>query len=143
LPYEGIGDLASGGRPKGALGWCVGSRDSGLRARGGLKGSQLPCRLLILPDAAAAAAALDGAKAALGNAVTGGTPQSASVGSGGTMTSGTSPDGSKGVTVLLFTQGKAFTTLEFDGPPNELAPPDFVIDVGQKQDTAIKNGLPG
>ena len=99
--------------------------------------------ILILPDADSAVSQLDLEKAALGNVVTGGTPAPASVGTGGTMVSGTSPDGSHAVTVLLFTEGKAFTNLEFDSPPNEPVPPEFVADVGQKQDTAIKNGLHG
>jgi hypothetical protein len=71
-----------------------------------------------------------------------GTPGPAGVGTGGTTVSGNSPDGSKGVTMLLFTEGKAFTTLKFDGPRNASAPPDFVTDVAQKQDTAIRTGLP-
>lgn len=98
--------------------------------------------ILILPDPSAAASALDSAKAALGSSVNG-TPGPADIGTGGTTVSGNSPDGSKSVTVLLFTAGRAFTTLEFDGPPDAAAPPDFVTDVGQKQVTAIKNGLPG
>jgi hypothetical protein len=47
------------------------------------------------------------------------------------------------VTVLLFTEGKAFAELEFDGPPDALVAPDFVTDIGQKQDAAIKKGLAG
>ena len=97
--------------------------------------------ILILPDASAAATALEDAKGALGTAVTG-TPQPAAVGTGGTMVSGTSPDGAKAVTMLLFTEGKAFTTLEFDSAPDDPVPPDGIIDIGQKQDNAIKNGLP-
>jgi len=99
--------------------------------------------ILILPDADTAVSELDLEKAALGNMVTGGTPVPAAVGTAGTMVSGTSPDGSKAVTVLLFTEGKAFTNLEFDSAPNDPVPPEFVTDVGQRQDTAIKNGLPG
>jgi len=57
------------------------------------------------------------------------------------MVSGSSPDGSKSVSVLLFTQGNAFATVEFDGPANDPVPPDMVIEIGQAQDTAIKNGL--
>jgi hypothetical protein len=98
--------------------------------------------ILILPDPSAAASALDSAKAALGGSVSG-TPGPADVGTGGTTVSGNSPDGSKSVTVVLFTEGRAFTTLEFDGPPDAAVPPDFVTDVGQKQVSAIKNGLPG
>jgi hypothetical protein len=99
--------------------------------------------ILILPDAPGAVNALNGSKAALGNTVTGGTPAPAAVGTAGTMVSGTTPDGSKAMTVLLFTEGKAFTNLEFLSAPNDPMPPQFVTDVGQKQDTAIKNGLPG
>ena len=40
--------------------------------------------------------------------------------------------------MLLFTEGKAFTTLEFDSAPDDPVPPDGVIDLGQKQDTAIE-----
>lgn len=43
----------------------------------------------------------------------------------------------------MFTEGRAFVELEFDGPPSSLVPPDFVTDVGQGQDTAVKNGLGG
>jgi hypothetical protein len=97
--------------------------------------------VLILPDADQAVSELDEEKAALGNMVTGGTPAPSPVGTGATMVSGTAPEGSKAVTVLLFTEGKAFVNLEFDSPPNDPVPPQFVTDVGQKQDTAIKNGL--
>jgi hypothetical protein len=97
--------------------------------------------ILILPDADAAVSELDLEKAALGNTVSGGTPVPAVVGTAGTMVSGTAADGSKAVTVLLFTEGKAFTNLEFDSAPNDPVPTQFVTDVGQKQDTAIKNGL--
>jgi len=97
--------------------------------------------ILILPDPDQAVSELDQEKAALADMIKGGTPAPAAVGTGGTMVSGTSPEGSKAVTVLLFTEGKAFTNLEFDSPSNDPMPPGFVTDVGQKQDTAIKNGL--
>jgi hypothetical protein len=99
--------------------------------------------ILILPDPAGAATALDGAKSALGSAVTGGEPQPAAVGDGGTIVSGTSPDGSKSVTVLLFTEGKAFVTIEFDGKADDPVPPAFATDLGQKPDAQIKSGLAG
>ena len=98
--------------------------------------------IFVLPDASAASTAMDGSVAALGSAVTGGTPQSAQIGSGGTVVSGKSPDGSKSVTILLFTEGRAFVTLEFDGAPDDPAPLDGVTAIGQKQDDAIKAGLP-
>jgi hypothetical protein len=96
----------------------------------------------ILPDPAAATAALTAAKGSTDGYVHG-VPEPIAVGTGGTTISGPSPDGAKGVTVLMFTEGKAFVELEFDGPPNSLVPPDFVTDVGQKQDAALKKGLPG
>jgi hypothetical protein len=97
--------------------------------------------IMILPDASAAATALDGAKSSLSSNVTG-APQPASVGSNGMIVSGPSPDKSKAVTVLLFTEGKAFTTVEFDSAPDDPVPPEIVTDIGQKQDDTIKNGLP-
>src|ERR1700737_4016066 len=99
--------------------------------------------ILILPDADQAVSELDLEKAALGDLVKGGTPAPAAVGTGGTMVSGSAPDGAKAVTVLLFTERKAFTNLQFDSPLNDPVPPQFVTDVGQKQDTAIKNGQHG
>jgi hypothetical protein len=99
--------------------------------------------VLILTDAGAAANAMNGSVASLGNTVTGGNPQPISVGDGGTMVAGTSPDGSKAVTVLLFTEGKAFVTLEFDGAPGDLVTSDYALRVAQQQDGAVKNRLPG
>jgi hypothetical protein len=92
----------------------------------------------ILPDPAAAANALDSARAVQHETLQA-KPMSVDVGVDGTTISGSSPDRSKGMTVLLFTEGRAFVTLEFDGPSYALAPPDF----GQKQDAAIKKGLGG
>ena len=98
--------------------------------------------VLILTDAGAAANAMNGSVASLGNTVTGGNPQPISVGNGGTMVAGTSPDKSKVVTVLLFTDGKAFVTLEFDGAPSDVVPTDYALRVAQQQDAAVKNKLP-
>jgi hypothetical protein len=96
----------------------------------------------VLPDPAAARSALKSAKATRDGYVHG-VPEPIAIGTGGTTISGPSPDGAKGVTVLLFTESRAFVELEFDGPPDALVPPDFVTDVGQKQDAAIKKGLTG
>jgi hypothetical protein len=97
----------------------------------------------VLPDPAAATSALNSAKTGQGSVVKDPKTDSTNVGTDGTTLSGTSPDGSKGVTVLLFTEGRGFVTLEFDGPVDSLPPPDFVTDVGQKQDAAVKKGLGG
>ncbi|MFZ1179759.1 MAG: hypothetical protein WAO15_26605 [Mycobacterium sp.] len=97
----------------------------------------------VFADPAAATNALNTAKGQQGDAIKDPTTQPANVGTGGTTLLGNSPDRSKGVTILLFTEGKAFVTLEFDGPPDTLAPQDFVNDIAQKQDAAIKKGLGG
>ncbi|MEE6177970.1 hypothetical protein [Mycobacterium sp. 050134] len=97
----------------------------------------------VLADPAAATNALNAAKGGQGNVIKDPTTQPSSVGTGGTTLLGNSPDNSKGVTLLLFTEGRALVSLEFDGPRDMLAPPDFVTDVGQKQDAAIKKGLGG
>ena len=97
--------------------------------------------ILILPDAAAATTSLERSKSALGSNVTG-TPEASPVGTGGTVVAGKSPDGAKSITVLLFTEGRAFTTIEFDSAPDDPVPPEVVNDIGQKQDAAIKAGLP-
>jgi hypothetical protein len=96
----------------------------------------------ILPDPAAAVRTLESAKTTHDGYVHG-VPEPIAVGTGGTTISGPSPDGSKSVTVLLFTEGNAFAELEFDGPPDALVPPDFATDVGHKQDAALKKGLAG
>jgi hypothetical protein len=97
----------------------------------------------VLADPAAATDALNAAKGAQGNAIKDPQTGSANVGTGATTLSGNAPDKSKGVLILLFTEGRAFVTLEFDGPTDSLPPQDFVNDVGQKQDAAIKKGLGG
>ncbi|OBG61105.1 MULTISPECIES: hypothetical protein [unclassified Mycobacterium] len=97
----------------------------------------------VLADPGAATNALNAAKGGQGDVIKNPTTQAAAVGTGGTTLLGNSPDHNKGVTLLMFTEGRAFVTLQFDGPPDTLAPADFVNDVGQKQDAAIKKGLGG
>jgi hypothetical protein len=99
--------------------------------------------ILIAPDPDAAARALESRKTLAQQGTVHGAPVPIDIGTGGTTIVGPSPDGNKGVTVLLFTEGRAFVELEFDGPPNVLVPQDFATDVGQKQDAAVRNGLAG
>ena len=100
---------------------------------------QITTTVLVLPDAQPATAALDGQRAALSGEVANGKTEPAAVGSGGSMVSGMSPNGSQSVTVLSFTQGNAATTIEFAGAPNDPAPTDLVLELGGKQDTAIRD----
>jgi hypothetical protein len=44
--------------------------------------------------------------------------------------------------VLLFTEGNAAGSIEFEGPAKDSVPLDMITDYGQKQDTAIKDSLP-
>jgi hypothetical protein len=97
----------------------------------------------VFADPGAATNALNAAKGNQGNAVKNPKTEAFNVGTGGTTLSGNSPDNSKGVLVVLFTEGKAFVTLEFDGPVDSLPPQDFVTDVAQKQQAAVKKGLGG
>ncbi|AGP64180.1 MULTISPECIES: hypothetical protein [Mycobacterium] len=99
--------------------------------------------IAVYDDPEAATNALNAAKGQQGGVVKDPTTQPSNVGTGGTMLMGNAPDRSKGVVILLFTEGRALATLQFDGPTDTLAPPDFVSDVGQKQDAAIKKGLGG
>jgi hypothetical protein len=97
----------------------------------------------VLSDPAAATDALNAAKATQGNGIKDSNTGTVNVGTGATTVSGNAPDKSKGLLILMFTEGKAFVTLEFDGPVDSLPPEDFVTDVAQKQDAAIKKGLGG
>jgi hypothetical protein len=72
-----------------------------------------------------------------GPTVSGGTPQPADVGTRGTMLSGTSPDGAKAIEILMFSEGKAAVTIEFDGAANDPVPQDGALDIAKKQDAAI------
>jgi hypothetical protein len=98
--------------------------------------------IAILADPAAAAAALDNTKTTYVGKVSG-VWKPADVGSNGALISGTSPDNSQAITVLLFTQGRALVSLEFDSAPNDPIDADVATDIGRKQDTAIRKGLPG
>jgi hypothetical protein len=105
-------------------------------------GRQITETVLVLPDAAGAAAAMNASQGDAANRIANEKTQPVQVGTGGTLLTGSSADGSKSMSLLLFTQGNAAATVEFDGPPKDPAPTEFVVDFGQKQDTAIRNALP-
>ena len=99
--------------------------------------------ILILADPAAAETGADSIKKNYVGKVSG-TWQPVDVGPGGAILSGISgtADNAKAVTVLVFTEGRALVNMEFDSPPNAPMGPDAVVEVGRKQDSAIKNALP-
>ena len=92
----------------------------------------------VLPDALAASAELSGTNPAVVTNIPGGGTQPAPVGTGGKMVTGTSPDGTQSVTVVMFNQGRTATTIEFSGPAGDPAPSDLAVEYAQKQDAAIK-----
>ena len=98
--------------------------------------------ILIVADPAMAAAGLDNTKTNYAGKVSG-SWQPVDVGSNGALISGTSPDNSQAITVLLFTEGKALVKIEFDSAPSDPIDADIAKDIGRKQDAAIKKGLPG
>jgi hypothetical protein len=79
----------------------------------------------------------------LGSAVTGTPAPSTIVSPDAQIIAGTSPDGKKAVTVLVFTEQNAIITLEFDSAEGDLnpVPTDFVETVGVQQQDATKTGL--
>lgn len=97
--------------------------------------------VLGFPNADGATAALNDAKQTMAKTVAPANPQTSPVGTGGTFVAGKSADGTKSVTILVFSQGSAFARIEFDGLPGEPATDAFVTDVGQKQAIALRVGL--
>jgi hypothetical protein len=98
--------------------------------------------IYVYPDPGQASQALDQSAKAIQELSVKAPPTPADVGTGGQMAVGPSPDGSKSKAIVMFTEGKVFTVLEFESPPNDPVQPDFVLDLGKKQDAAIKSGLP-
>jgi cytoskeletal protein RodZ len=98
--------------------------------------------IVVNDDAAGALKALDSAKAELPKEVDG-APQPADVGDGGNsiIATGKSPDGSKGITEVYFTQGKALVNIEFSSAPNDPVLPETALAVAKMQDTQVKNNL--
>jgi hypothetical protein len=97
--------------------------------------------IMILADPASAAVGVENTKANYAGKVSV-TWQPVDVGSNGAIISGSAPDNSQAVTVLLFTEGRALANLEFDSAPNDPIDAAAALDVGRKQDAAIKKGLP-
>jgi hypothetical protein len=97
--------------------------------------------IVIYPDAETAANTLKAALPTIGSTVTGATTRPAPVGSNGTMAVGTSADGSKAPTLLLFNEGPALVRLEFQSAPGDVTTDQFVINIGKMQQIALRTGL--
>jgi hypothetical protein len=98
--------------------------------------------IAVFPDAAAAADAIPNMKQVISGKISG-TPGPVDVGANGFVIAGLSSDKSKEMTEIVFTQGRALVDLEFDSLPGDPVPPEVALDIARKQDTAVKNGLPG
>ena len=98
--------------------------------------------IVIAADPSAAATELASTQGSYNGRVSG-SWQPLAVGANGVTISGTAPDNSQAMTVLVFTEGRALITLEFDSPPNEPIDPAVALDIGRKQDAAVRAGLPG
>jgi hypothetical protein len=98
--------------------------------------------IVIYPDAETAATTLREALPTLGDTLTDATTRPAPVGTDGTMAVGMSKDGSKAVTLLLFTEGHALVRLEFQSAPGDVTTDEFVISIGKMQQIALRTGLP-
>ncbi|RAV15267.1 hypothetical protein DQP55_07555 [Mycolicibacterium sp. GF69] len=97
--------------------------------------------IVIYPDAETAAKTLRDALPTIDTVITGATTRPAPVGTGGTMAVGTSADGEKATTLLLFTEGPALVRLEFQSAPGDTTTDDYVINVGKMQLIALRTGL--
>ena len=93
--------------------------------------------LLMLPDPPSALAAMEADRSASVTPLMHQKTTSAPVGQNGTLSTGTSPDGSHSVTVLLFTHGSTAAQIRFQGDDHDPVPTDLVIDYGQRQDDAL------
>jgi hypothetical protein len=98
--------------------------------------------IAVYPDVATATATLRRALSAVDTVVAGGSSQPSPVGTDGTIVKGTSPDGAKAVTLLLYTHGPAMVRLRFDSVPGDTATDRFVTSVGKMQQIALRVGLP-
>jgi len=93
----------------------------------------------VLADPGAAAGAISAAQAAtpVANSKTVSVP----VGQNGQLVTGKTPDGTKSLSVLYFTEGNAASAMEFTGPVADPLPVNLATDFGQQQDALIKSRL--
>ena len=107
--------------------------------RDGSRGITTTIAVLATPQDATGS--MDTWRSGLASIVANQTSQPVTVGSGGTLVTGTSPDGSQSVGVLLFTEANAAVEVQFDGPADDPVPADLVTQYGQDQAAAIHQQL--
>lgn len=97
--------------------------------------------ILIFPDVATADSNFESNSATLNTVVTG-EPEPVDIGTNGVMATGTSPDGTKAVTVILFSQDRALVELTYESAPGDAVPPEVATEIANKQAEAVAAGLP-
>jgi len=97
--------------------------------------------IVIYPDARTATRTLREGLPQIDSVITGGTPQPVPVGTDGTMIVGTSADGTKAATLLMFTEGPALAQLQFESALGDVTDERYVISAGKMQQIALRTGL--
>jgi hypothetical protein len=96
--------------------------------------------ILLLPDAAAAQTAVQGAASTTKDQRPGATASAARVGDTAVIITGYELGGTAS-TLLLFSQGVASVAMDFRGPATDPVPPDVVTAVGVKQAALLRPGF--
>lgn len=97
--------------------------------------------IVLLSDASAAAGQLPIAIANLSTVTATVPPLPAPLGDGAQTLSGTTPDGTKSAVALMFRQGRAIARIDFYSLLGQPTSMSAVLDVGQKQNVALRVGL--
>ena len=98
--------------------------------------------IYLLPDPDAATTSLKGAAQSLDTVIATPVAQPAPVGDTGTVATGDSLDGTKGMTVVMFTRGRAFVTMMFGAAPGQAFPSQLATQAAQGQDAIVKDKAP-
>jgi hypothetical protein len=96
--------------------------------------------IFVFPDVATADSNFE-SNSATTNEVVIGTPKPAQVGDKGTVVAGKSPDGTKEVTLVMFSDGKTLVHMTFESALGDVADADTVLSIAQQQADAVTKGL--
>lgn len=98
--------------------------------------------IYVYADTGESAQALDQNSKMIPELSTKATPEPTDVGDASVVAVGPSPDGAKAKGIVMFTQGKVFTVVELESAPDDPVSRDFILDLSQRQNDAIKTGMP-
>ncbi|MEW5808555.1 MAG: hypothetical protein AB1925_03800 [Actinomycetota bacterium] len=98
-------------------------------------------KILVLASPQAATDAMNAWRDGLGGVVANPKSESVDVGTAATWATGTSPNGTQSVGVLMFTRGNAAVDVQFDGPVNDPVPADLATQYGKDQVAALDRQL--